>query len=205
MNRRDALKNTAFISGLAVSGSVMTAFLQGCKEVDTTPDWIPEFFTPEEAQQVAAMAETIIPRTDTPGARDVFVDRYIDMMAKNTMEELEQQRLKKGVAELYNAFQESGKKAFIDASSEEQLEYLKKAEMTARQIAADNGKLPPAKTPEERLERRPFFNDFRQLVVAGYFTSKQVGTEVLAYDPVPGEWIACGDLQELTGGRNWSL
>lgn len=193
------------ISGFAVSGSLVSAVMQGCQEVDTSPDWTPDFFTPEEGEKIGALAEAIIPRTDTPGAKDVFVDRYIDMITKNCMTELEQQRMKKGVAELYDAYQESGGKAFIEATPEEQLGYLQKVEMDARQIAADAGNIQQPATEEERLNRRPFLPDFKNLVIAGYFTSEEVGTKVLPYDPVPGEWIPCGDLQELTGGKLWSL
>lgn len=193
------------ISGFAVSGSLVSAVMQGCQEVDTSPEWTPEFFTSQEGEQIGAMAEAILPRTDTPGAKDVFVDRYIDMITNNCMTKLQQQRMKKGVAELYDAFEEYGKKAFIDATPEEQLAYLQKTEMDARQIAADIGNRRSPDTEEEELNNRPFFPEFKQMVLVGYFTSEQVGTEVLAYDPVPGEWIPCGDLQELTGGKLWSL
>ena len=37
-----------------------------------------------------------------------------------------------------------------------------------------------------------------------YKTSKFVGENVLAYDPIPGTYY-CGDLKELTGGKSWSL
>ena len=63
--------------------------MQGCK-VDKAPDWTPSYLTPEEAEQVAAMAETILPKTDTPGAKDVFVDRYIDLVAQDCLEPEEQ-------------------------------------------------------------------------------------------------------------------
>lgn len=194
------------ISGFAVSGSLVSAVMQGCQEVDTTPDWTPEFFTPEEGEKLGALAEAIIPRTETPGAKDVFVDRYIDMIVKNCMSEEEQQRFKRGVSELYDAFEESGKQAFVDASAEDQLSYLQKVEVDARKIAADVGnRREPDTASEDSFDASPFLPDFKNLVIAGYFTSKEVGTQVLPYEPVPGEWIACGDLQELTGGKVWSL
>lgn len=206
MNRREAIKRSALISGFAVSGSMMSALLQGCGgEVSTAPDWTPEFFTPEEGEKIGALAEAIIPRTDTPGAKDVFVDRYIDMIVNNCMSESDQQRFKRGVSELYDAYEESGGKAFMDATAEEQLAYLQQAEMDARQIAADAGNIREPDTDADNLDARPFLPDFKNMVIAGYFTSEQVGKEVLAYDPIPGEWIPCGDLQELTGGKLWSL
>jgi hypothetical protein len=45
----------------------------------------------------------------------------------------------------------------------------------------------------------------RSLTILAYKSSELIGTEVLAYLPVPGEFIPCGDLEELTGGRLWSL
>lgn len=194
------------VSGFAVSGSLISAVMQGCQEVDTTPDWTPEFFTPEEGEKLGALAEAIIPRTDSPGAKDVFVDRYIDMIVNNCMSEEQQQRFKRGVSELYDAFQESGNKAFANATAEEQLAYLQKTEMDARQMAADAGnRREPDTADDDSFDAKPFLPDFKNLVIAGYFTSKEVGMDVLPYDPVPGEWIACGDLQELTGGKVWSL
>ncbi|MEJ2163444.1 MAG: gluconate 2-dehydrogenase subunit 3 family protein, partial [Robiginitalea sp.] len=38
-----------------------------------------------------------------------------------------------------------------------------------------------------------------------YKTTEYIGEEILAYLPVPGEYIGCGDLDELTGGKAWSL
>ncbi|MCB0631188.1 MAG: gluconate 2-dehydrogenase subunit 3 family protein [Saprospiraceae bacterium] len=179
MNRREAIKRSALISGFAVSGSMLSAMLQGCGgEVSTAPDWTPEFFTAEEAEQIAAMAEAIIPRTDTPGAKDVYVDRYIDMMVNNVLTEEDQQKAKQVIADLYGGFPDGD---FKDASAEAQLVYL------------------------EGLDGESGIGQFRSMVIAGYFTSEEVGKNVLAYDPVPGAWIPCGDLEELTGGRNWSL
>ena len=179
MNRREAIKRSALISGFAVSGSMISAMLQGCGgEVGTAPDWTPEYFTAEEAEQIAAMAEAIIPRTDTPGAKDVYVDRYIDMMVNNVMTEEDQQRAKEVITGLYGGFPDGD---FKEASTEAQLAYL------------------------EGLDQESGIGQFRSMVIAGYFTSEQVGKEVLAYDPIPGEWIPCGDLQELTGGKSWSL
>ncbi len=41
--------------------------------------WKPVFLSKKEAEQVAAVSEAIIPRTDTAGARDARVHEYIDL------------------------------------------------------------------------------------------------------------------------------
>jgi len=50
-----------------------------------------------------------------------------------------------------------------------------------------------------------FAKNLRDMTIWGYKTSEYIGEEVLAYLPVPGEYIGCGDLNELTGGKDWSL
>jgi glucoside 3-dehydrogenase (cytochrome c) hitch-hiker subunit len=40
--------------------------------------------------------------------------------------------------------------------------------------------------------------------VLGYFTSEQVGRNVLHYDPVPGRYEACIPIDQV-GRRNWTI
>ncbi|MDO1499492.1 hypothetical protein Q2T40_04665 [Winogradskyella maritima] len=58
---------------------------------------------------------------------------------------------------------------------------------------------------DDGISRFAFANNLRGLTIMGYKTSEYVGENVLAYLPVPGEFIACGDLQELTGGKGLVL
>ena len=51
---------------------------------------------------------------------------------------------------------------------------------------------------------REFFTQLRSLALLGYYTSEEIGSEVLAYDPIPTEFIGCYPL-EKTGGRAWSI
>ena len=192
------------MSGLAVSHSLIAAFMQGCK-VDKAPDWTPAYLSPEEAEQVAAMAETILPKTDTPGARDVFVDRYIDLVAKDCLKPEEQAKLKEALAEANSAATAAHAKNFAACTPEEQLALLSVIDQAAKTKVEENKKLPPPASPEEAIGRNPAFLQFKQMVFAGYFSSEEVGKNVLAYDPIPGEYIGCGDLEQLTGGKVWTL
>ncbi|MGK0333237.1 MAG: hypothetical protein ACI974_000053, partial [Paraglaciecola sp.] len=49
-----------------------------------------------------------------------------------------------------------------------------------------------------------YFN-LKSAIIGMYVQTEEVATTMLAYDPVPGEYIPCGDLQELTGGKAWAL
>ena len=46
----------------------------------TAPDWKPKFFDDHQDQTVLALADLMIPETDTPGARAAQVDRFIDLL-----------------------------------------------------------------------------------------------------------------------------
>ncbi len=50
-----------------------------------------------------------------------------------------------------------------------------------------------------------FSNTIRSMATWAYKSSEFIGEEVLAYLPIPGEYIACGDANELTQGKAWSL
>lgn len=48
----------------------------------------------------------------------------------------------------------------------------------------------------------PFYRQVKALTLLGYFTSKEIGTKVLVYDPVPGPYK--GDIP-LVPGMNISF
>lgn len=62
----------------------------------------------------------------------------------------------------------------------------------------------PAQISDE-VARYAFASNLRGMTIWGYKTSEYVAEEVLAYLPVPGEYIACEDVEKLTGGKAWSL
>ncbi|MEO8126742.1 MAG: gluconate 2-dehydrogenase subunit 3 family protein, partial [Bryobacteraceae bacterium] len=71
MKRREALKVTA---GAALLPSLLSAQAAQAK------GWKPLLFTPQQDAAVVALTEIIIPATDTPGARQAGVNRYIDLL-----------------------------------------------------------------------------------------------------------------------------
>src|SRR5690606_8875391 len=91
MNRRQILQYTAWLTGSAVSASFAGAFLTGCSEspppqssgndaVATADLPVLHFFTPEQFLLVALIADTILPRTDSPSATDVKAHVTVDSM-----------------------------------------------------------------------------------------------------------------------------
>jgi len=125
IDRREALRKTALLMGVAVSASTVSAFLYGCK---TRPDlnYKPVFFNEDQALLVSQAAEIILPKTDTPGATEVGVPNFIDMFVKDCYKEEDQKVFLDALHDFdQNAIKAFGNR-FIEGSSEEQLDYLKK-------------------------------------------------------------------------------
>src|SRR5882724_9095649 len=124
IDRREALKRTAMIMGATVSASTI-AFLESCKNL---PDlnYKPVFFTEDQARLISEVAEIILPKTDTPGAKDVGVPNFIDMLINDCYKPEDQKNFVDGLTK----FDEEAKKnygdSFIYLNAEKQKEYVKK-------------------------------------------------------------------------------
>src|SRR4051812_29495609 len=61
------------------AGAVSLPALLGAQSVKGK-GWKPSVFTPEQNAAVVALTEAIIPSTDTTGAKQAEVNRYIDLL-----------------------------------------------------------------------------------------------------------------------------
>jgi hypothetical protein len=80
MNRRDALERVALIMGGTIIGGA--AFLQGCKSTDTKGAAFS--LTNEQIAFLDEVAETIIPTTNTPGAKAAKVGEFMHTIEQRT-------------------------------------------------------------------------------------------------------------------------
>jgi len=216
MDRRIALKNMGLALGYTVATPTIISLMQSCKQ-DTGPVWSPVFFSMEEGAVIRQLADLILPKTDTPSATEVGVHSFLDRYMMEVSEPEEQDIIKLGLSNfIEKAMADSGKQPG-DSLTAEELEpvlagALKKREkedeaaiyetlMTYNEAVAQGQ---PAELDGD-VSRFVFANQFRDAVIWSYKTSEYVGEEVLAYLPVPGEYIGCADVDELTGGRAWSL
>lgn len=215
MDRRKALKNMGLALGYTVATPTLISLVQSCK-TEPVLSWTPEFFTKEQVSVVTKLIDVILPKTDTPSASEVQVDIFIDRFANQVMEKEQQELFKMSMSNfIEKALGDSGKDkpedlsaadlepvlaAALKISKEDGVVY--KDSITTYNEAIAEGK---PSTLDDGTARFAFADNLRGLTIWGYKTSEYVGEEVLAYLPVPGEYIGCGDLQELTGGKDWSL
>jgi gluconate 2-dehydrogenase gamma chain len=184
MDRREAIKRTALVLGIALSPSTLAAAL--AREEQPTAN-APRYLTPEQFATAAAVAERILPCTETPGAGDVGVPAFLDLCVGKYLTAGERVVFLEGLSALDATSRRNHSRAFAALAAGEQEEQLQ-ALAAATSAAGTRG---------------TFLHHIRELTLIGYFTSPQIGRDVLRYDPVPGRWDADIPLGE-TGGVAWS-
>ncbi len=215
MDRRKALKNMGLSLGYAVATPTLISIFQSCK-TETVLEWTPDFFSKEEGSLITNLVDLILPKTDTPSASEVQVNIFIDRFANEVMEKEQQDFLKMTMKKFVDAtLKSSGKETVNDLNAQDiepvlaqALKVTKEEEKNYTKSIADyNISLKEGNSSEldDKTALFGFANSLRGLTIWGYKTSEYVGEEVLAYLPIPGEYKGCGDLEELTGGKAWSL
>lgn len=215
MERRKALKNMGLALGYAVATPTLLGIVQSCKG-EPIIDWTPDFLSADEGSALTKLVDLILPATDTPSASEVRVHLFIDKFANEVMAKDQQDFVKMSMGRfLDKALKDSGKEKASELSSENLESVLAEALKTTKEDQTTNSEAINAYNEaiaagesaqlDDAVARFAFANNLRGMTIWGYKTSEYIGEEVLAYLPVPGEYIPCGDLQELTGGKVWSL
>lgn len=193
MERREALKRVALLTGAAISAPFATAFLQSCEtSVEGTGDGL-KFFSQHQFDILNELAERIMPKTETPGAKDAKVANLIDGIIADYYSEEDA----KGFAAQIDAFDADCKaengKSFTEMTDEERDTYLKKVEDKAY-AAKENG------TKSSEI----FWFNAKNSVLSTFFMTEAGMTQVLQHKAIPGPYQGCVPLTEAGEGRNWA-
>lgn len=186
MDRRELLKWIAAVTGTAVVGGEF--FLSGCTGRDDAGIGI---FTAKDISFFDEVSETILPRTDTPGAKDAEVGKFMTFYATGCYSDAQLKAFKNSVETIDDASEKKYNRGFLqlDASQRQQLLTAIDADAKRHDKENENAKLPH------------YFTMVKQLVLLGFFTSKPGATQVLRYNPVPGKYEGCIDYK---GETSWA-
>ena len=194
MDRREAIKYTAYSLGLTLSAGTIAAILSGCHADDTT-EWDPVFLSAQEVSFIDELAETILPKTKTPGAKDAGVTRYIDTIRPLRFNEEDNAKFKSDLALFMSKAKEETRNDFVRLSASKKLEWVTAVDKASFQLLDENNGIHP--------EQRPFYLVLKEMILAGFFSSEIVAKHFFEYDPVPGKWEACIPYEDV--GRAWAL
>jgi len=215
MDRRIALKNMGLALGYTIATPTLISLVQSCKN-DATMEWIPDFFTADEGSLITHLIDIIIPKTDTPSASEVQVNLFIDRFADQVMEKEQQDFIKLVMGKFVDrTLLDTGKEQLTDLTPEDIEPVLSSVLKISKEKITENEEAiaefmeaaAQGETPQlaDEVAQFAFASQLRNMTIWSYKTSEYVAEEVLAYLPVPGTYVACGDVDELTGGKAWSL
>lgn len=226
MNRRKAVQRVALLLGGSVLGAEM--FIQyGCK---TTPEkeaaeagvkTLPDFFTKDEIAYLDEIAETIIPKTTTPGAKDAKVGAFMNVMVRDCYTPEDQQIFKDGLDKIEKLSKEKYSNGFMQMQPDQRKELLTTLDKEAKEYS----KTPEYKTKKEALAKeenikdsieetkgnfgygkatmpKHYFSMMKELTLLGFFTSEPGATKALRYSAVPGKYDPCMPYQK--GDKAWA-
>ncbi len=215
MDRRIALKNMGLALGYTIATPTLISIVQSCK-TEKVIDWTPDFFSKEEGAVITHLVDIILPKTDTPSATDVqvniFIDRFLHQVAEKEQQDFTKMTMGKF---LDQALKDSGKEMTSDLEPEDlepvlatslkvdkEQEKAHEEAIEAYMIAMEEGQ---ASALDDDTARFAFASNLRGITIWGYKTSEYVAEEILAYLPVPGQYVPCGTVDELSDGKAWSI
>ena len=141
----------------------------------------------EEIALLTALAETIIPATDTPGATEAGVPETINELLKNWGADDLRIYWFEGLGSIQSYFKKSlGGKSFARLNKSQRLAALSSYDMAVYNGDIDN----------------PFYKNAKSTIATAYYMSEVGADEELIYDPVPGDFKGCIPFADV--GRAWA-
>jgi gluconate 2-dehydrogenase gamma chain len=190
IQRREVLRRAAWILGGAISAPAALAILEGCSAKDATPSaGAPtlKFLTAAQYAVIAEIAEIMLPKTDTAGAKDVGVPAFIDVALDAVYDAQSKERFNSGFAEFAEAARSDGK-PFLEREPAARAAFVKTSLETA---------LAGERNP------KPFILMTRELVLLGYFTSERGIKENMTYEAVPTAYHGCVPVSQMKSPAYW--
>lgn len=204
MDRRELLKMIAALTGGAVIGADF--LLAGCKNPSAGTAIR---FTEKDIAFLDEVAETILPATNTPGAKAAQVGRFMTVIVTDCYEETEQKVFYGGMQQLDEASRKMFQKSFMNITPANRHQLLLAIDKEAREYQKKKSEFDKDQNDKEKAEHNKGNKDFKkekmpshyftlmkQLTIWGYFTSKEGITQALRYVPVPGRYEGCIDYKK---------
>jgi Gluconate 2-dehydrogenase subunit 3 len=190
MNRREALSSVALLLGGTIIGSEV--FLSGCTNMDKKIGSAGLNFSPDDISFLDEVGETIIPATDTPGAKEVKIGEFMHTIVRDCYGEKEQQIFIDGMGKLNEASKKMNGKSFLESSPAERKSLLTALDKEQKEYSAK-------KKPEDPAH---YFRMMKELTIWGYFSSEPGATKALRYIAVPGRYEGCVPYKK--GDKAWA-
>lgn len=171
LDRRSLIRNAILLVGGTIAAQPATAFAQSVRKPA-------RFFEPAQYAALAEVTDIIIPRTDTPGAKDAGVPQNFDALMRNWASAQHQAQFNALVDEFVGL-------GLMKLPKAQRIEAVRKFD--AEKLAAW----------DETYVR------FKDLMLTLYYLSEAGATKELRYELIPGRWDAQTEL--APDQRAWAI
>jgi hypothetical protein len=186
VTRREAIAALVAAAGASAFGSDWLLAAVSGPAADTPVD-----FTPEELALMAEIADTILPPTATPGAKEAGAAAFMATAVRDCFDAPAQASFRQGLRTIEAASRQACGAGFVALTAGQRLAILTPFD---REQARSKGGLVSAE-PEH------FFRGMKGLTFLGYFSSNIGCREALRYSETPGRYE--GDVPWRKGEKDW--
>ncbi len=188
MNRRELLKMISALTGTAMVGG--SALLSGCATSDSVSAPQTLVLGASDLGLLDEIAETILPRTQVPGAKDAETGRQMMVMVNNCYSKEEQETFHRGLSQLQQRSSDRFGADFMAITAQQRHELLVQLDSEAKEHAQSGA-------------GAHYFTMFKQLTLFCYFTSEVAATQAMRFIAVPGRYDGCAPYEK--GEPAWAV
>lgn len=146
--------------------------------------------TPARARVMEALAEVIIPATDTPGASEAGVTEFVGALVDGWLDDDDRDRFLAGLDTVDPACRERFGSPFAECAPGDQAAFVRGLDEELTRLRED-----PAANASQH-----FFHDIKRFTLTAYFTS-DVGLDALGYRTTFRTFEGCAPLTPAEAGR----
>jgi hypothetical protein len=186
MQRRDVLRLLATGTALQLAPLNLITFAREARAL-VAEQSSPRSLNAHQYATAKVMAELIIPRTDTPGATDVGVADFIDLILTEWYEDADRERFLTGITDVDTRSNSLFGKDFVACAPNQQSQILIDL---GHEMVEDTS---PARS-RRAIRSAPgpnFYSMFRRLTLTAYYTSEDGATKELNFEIIPDGYRGC--------------
>jgi hypothetical protein len=173
MKRREHIQQLGLFLGYSVSFGGAALLMESCKnDVNKIQGSVAStsIFSDNQSKLLEQLAETIIPKTDSPGAIDTHCPQFISKLVNEIYTDEDKADFMKGLDEIDGLCKSKTGKAFLESTSQEREAFL-------TELDKISPKFPPVMwgiVLVKNTEPVGFFRKLKAATLMAYFTSKEL-------------------------------
>lgn len=182
MQRRTAVKQLLVMTTGAL---LIPSCVREAKKISIPLDHLK--LTADHETLVASITETLLPTSDTPGAKELKLHEFVLRMIDDCYSPEEQKEFQSGLEQFDKYAEKTADQTFSEMSPEERKAFLQQLE----QKGADESSV-----AENEKSIFQFYGRTKGLAIRGYMNSEPVMTKLTYYEMVPGRFDGCVEIKD---------